>query len=346
MKKMLFATLMSLSICSLSAYSPYANDQANADFYEVDCYDPCNSMCISDCVTQKKGISIDVDFLWWDTRADNLSTSVSLTDTVTDLTTTNVYSFDYQWKPGYRIELGYLTCLGGYEVDLFAKWTWFRTSYTRDLEITNGVNQSTSIRDALITLDSSAPGDSIYHVTSSFLYEKLDVGLMSDVFQIGYFTFKPSAAATYVYIQDAYRGIATRTDIEAETIGLTNGKFSGAGITIGAHVVYPIRCDMFLYSNTEFSGLWGEVKQNARVYTDNFLFPSSESIYNKNYWTGRIIVAQELGIGYSACIRSFPASIHLGWQFLYLPNFNMITTTGALSDRTVNGLVVGAALGF
>jgi hypothetical protein len=178
------------------------------------------------------------------------------------------------------------------------------------------------------------------------LYERLDVGLMSDVCQIGHFTFKPSVAATFVYIQDSYRGLATEAANEVETTGLTNGKFSGGGITVGAHVIYPILCNTYLYSNTEFSGLWGHVKMRYRETERDPFFPEAVLINNKDFWAGRFIVTQELGAGYSACVWSLPVSIHAGWQFLYLPSFNMITESSSQFDRIANGLVIGATVGF
>jgi hypothetical protein len=337
MKKMLFATLMSLSICSLNAYSPYLNTQTNVD------------ACAVDCCSSGRGISVNADFLWWDTRGEGLSTadrpSLSANDFVSDVSN---YPFDYEWKPGYRIELGYVTCLGGYEVDLFAKWTWFRTNYSNTIAIDAPATIGSTIRDPIIVIFALQNQDVLYNVSTSFLYERLDIGLMSNAFELGCFTFKPSAAVTFAYLQDAYTGDAERDGSPARSTGDAKGKFSGAGITIGANVVYPIKCNAFLYSNTELTGLWGEVKVDAvTTRIDSIVIPVLVTErYKESFWAGRLIFEQEIGIGYSTSVKTFPVNAHLGWQFLYLPNFTMLTLASRFNDRTINGLVAGVTIGF
>jgi hypothetical protein len=171
---------------------------------------------------------------------------------------------------------------------------------------------------------------------------------MSNTFEIGYFTFKPSAAVTFAYLEDTYDGLAEREAFPARSSGKLKGKFSGAGVTIAANVVYPIRCDTFLYSNTELTGLWGEVKVDTITTQLETIFSplTITQHYDESFWAGRLIVGQELGIGYSRNVRSFPVSAHVGWQFLYLPNFNMLTKTSTFYDKTINGLIAGMTVGF
>jgi hypothetical protein len=356
MKKMLFAALMGLSVCSLNASVPSFNDQNCRGACDFDSYDSCPASYTcsipAECCNSPWGISLDIDFLWWTTHAENAGSKIFITQDDEFEQFNDFYAFDYQWKPGYRIELGYVTCIGDYEVDLFAKWTWFRTNCTQNLEAIASSDGFVSITDPFISIDASGfviPGSVITSDLSiSFLYERLDVGLMSNSFQIGYFTFKPSAAATFAYLQDSYRGVMVRDLNPSTKTGSSTGKFSGAGVTIGANVTYSLMKNAFIYSETELSALWGET--NLHVVTTNLtpsLDPNLQTTINRQkFWSGRVIVAQELGVGYSACVWSLPLSAHVGWQFLYLPNFNMLTNTSTFYNRTINGLVAGVVVGF
>jgi hypothetical protein len=356
MKKMLFATLMGLSVCSVYASVPSYDNQAVLESCEFDCYEPYTSTCtyssIPECCNSPWGISVDVDFLWWTTHAESALSTITFNDTNTFENSYDKYAFDYQWKPGYRIELGYVTCLGGYEVDLFAKWTWFRTNCKQTLDALAPAGVLAQISNSFMTISANGGINPDTILTSdlsiSFLYERLDLGFMSNSFQVGYFTFKPSAAVTFAYLQDTFRGLMER-DLNPSTITCSStSKFSGVGVTVGANVTYPLMQNAFLYSETELSALWGEMKLNS-VRTN--LTPSVDpnlrtTIYSQKFWTGRVIVAQELGIGYSTCVWSMPMSTHVGWQFLYLPNFNMLTDAATFYNRTVNGLVAGVVVGF
>lgn len=342
MKKMILTALMSLvSIGALNAaqYSGCATD----------CYSPRNTYA-SSCCSFLDGVNLDVDFLWWQTAADNLFAEVEVTDTSVSpqpASLTNYYS-NYQWKPGYRIALGYEGCFCGCNVELFAKWTWYRSSASRNLDFALVADQNVSIFDPFgtaFTIEDSPGAVLFYRNSTSFLYERLDLGFVSATYQLGCFEVKPSVAVTGVYIKDSFNAFTASDTPEISQLFTGSGKFSGAGITLGAEINYAVVQNFSLYSVSEVTGAWGRIRQSANgVLLDATDVDELLSVTG-NYWAGRLILGQEFGVEYSACVCSFPVNVHLGWQFLYMPNMAMATFAG-VQDRTVNGLIAGFAVGF
>jgi hypothetical protein len=322
---------------------------AHAALYNTPCAPDCNTYA-SSCGSFLNGVTVDADFLWWKTAQDNAYVLVDITDrSVTpNLLEQSIVYYDYQWKPGYRIALGYDTCVCGYNVELYARWTWFRTAAHINYDFVAVADQRISLGDSfytVITVD-TAGAEIAYRNSTSFLYERLDFGFISRCYQLGYFTVNPFAAVTGVFVKDSYKVVSASTTPEVSNDLRGSGKFSGGGITLGAEVNYPVMQSVFLYSISEATGLWGKVNSSSLL---EFSDASGSLEVNTNksikFWGGRFIIAQELGVEYVTCLGSFPVNAHLGWQFMYLPSMAM-NQAYTFEDRTVNGLVAGVAVGF
>lgn len=321
MKKLFLAVLMSVGFSGLSA----------------DSYDSCGFF---------NNVAVTADFLWWNARIPNDEVVVTETDSSGQIpvNTNTSYIQKYDWKPGFDIGIAYQDCFCGNEVILYANWTYFRTNANFSIVLAPTATDTFSLIDGVISVSTNTPGVlTTYTNSSSFLYERLDIGAMSCSYQCCNFAFQPSLALTGLYVREGFDSSAVGPDPLGN--GSSIGRYHGIGVTIGAHVSYPLIDCLSLYSHSEFSALWGKSKFNSNGRDLAVFLASSTRINTKNYWTGRVVFGQQVGMQFSAKAFALPVEFRLAWEFLYLPE--MYSHTIARSgDVAINGLVAGLKIGF
>lgn len=296
------------------------------------------------------GLHFNGEFLWWKADSENQYVNFSDNDITPqpDVLTQERSYYDYKWNPGYKIGVDYAFCMCERKLDLFAEWTYFKTSDSINLRETllTGHQGTISTFTGLFTNSSTAGAVFSYDGRADLTYYRLDTGVSSDCFCVCGVSVSPSGAFTYAHIENASNeSLSVSTSSQLSTLSV-NSNFNGYGITAGATAHYSLFDGFYIYSKTDLSGLYGQYNISL-----NRLSISTQVLdFHQKIWRLRFIGDIQLGLEYYTCFfGSFPFSARIGWEFAYMPNMNVIGQVAnlALPDHiTINGLVAGLQLGF
>lgn len=319
-----------------------------------------NQCCFNDCCPMPDNFNVSAQFLWWKAECENYAVVFNNVDTaVTPFAESHTYlPFSFGWDPGFRLGVDYQTCICGRNIDFFAEWTRFRsTDSHHESQLSGNAIQAsfTLTTPSGISFFTASPQTVTYDGQADFLYNRLDIGCISESYCLANFIVNPSAAFTYVHTRFAFTD-NIETSIATTSIRSTNTYFDGVGVTLGADMACSLLDCFSLYSKSLLTAMWGKYNYSA----SGLLSPGQSTVISAlsldqhhSTWRGRWIADFEIGLEYNMYIcGKFPFFARLGWEFQYMPNMNLMRELGGNSDLlspndvTINGLVLGFKVGF
>lgn len=101
------------------------------------------------CVKNSTDLYLTADFIYWTAREENLEFAMTRgTQSAVGAPATapkgKVYQPNSNWRPGFKVGVGYDLCFDGW--DLYAEYTWFRSTTHRSTS--NSLNSSLQLNDS------------------------------------------------------------------------------------------------------------------------------------------------------------------------------------------------------
>jgi len=332
---------LSALVASLSILSAVYSDDYQLGSYG--CEEPsfCNEWDCTSLWSQGR-FHASGDLLYWTARQQGLDvfmgTGVSTVDgDGSSVTTTSTKSLNSDWRPGFRVGLGYQLCS---KWDVSAAWTHY-----------NGHAQC----------HGSGPSDVPPLSTSGkwkLDYNLLDVVLTSP-------NYCSNSCFTYHYLaglraasvdQKLNTTLALETILTDVTTDITELSshihFKGIGPEFGLGGAWHVINGFSLYGDVKTSFLFGRCKEKTTILSITTTAPITSDVTLSTPHTCQVVV--DLGAGvcwdHHLCFGNYETDLHLklGWEHAQWFNFNLpaFSIFSQNADFTTDGVTFSAGLDF
>lgn len=309
---------------------------------------------------------ITAELLYWKAYEKSfvLTNKTSPIFTTDDFTKTKVLHPNFDWDPGSRISLGFLS--PDYCIDTSISWTHYHSSLNQK-QLTDS-NNLTNIDNQLGMFPIWSLSDDIMagdYVSDAFLKGKLSLDLFDVEVGRAFMCLEFLQIRPYVGLRGAW--IRQKADVRYVggifLIGIIEGgipqngtdyihlknDFWGVGPRIGLSPVYCLGNGFSLYADAAISELFGtfDISQ-TETYLD-----SSRSSIHQHPTRFRCIGDLAAGIAWttSLCQNAYSLSLKLGWEYHIFFNQlqlkqNQFHLVPSNRDLQVQGITIGANLEF
>jgi hypothetical protein len=272
------------------------------------------------------GFSLYADFIYWEARQPNLgfaATGVAVDgDAVATLAPGEIYYPSFNYKPGFKVGLGFDVGHDNWDID--ANYTWLNGSASK-----NSVTRSSSDPSALLNLfpiDSGVTDPIMAADGDWFLHHNLiNANLGRNYFISQFLTLRP-----YFGLSGAWNNQkeVVHYDSEGSSSGLfvtihNKQNYWGVGFNTGLQTAWLIDENWAIYGNLGFMNLWSKYRVQSKetnyLTVAGTIDPTSEAIayYSQDVEYGfQNVVDIELGVRYGLRFddNNMGFAMQLGWE--------------------------------
>lgn len=326
MRKTILTSLMVLFLSSLNANSSYC------------CFDE---------------FTFVADFLWWKAESEDFDTALDFQSIASgpNITETTYRNYSYGWRPGFKLEAITRLQLCDIVYAPYFCFTHFRATDSQNFDVAALTNQLYVLRLLDRNSISVGAGETLaYSGTTTFLYNRADLGISKAIWENCYYTLIPRVAFTYVHTRQTIQEQVITTGGNAPSIVNTSPQslYDGYGVTLGLDADYGIGCGFSLYGDVGITALWGNWTYSPQISirnTNTQVVTSNEGSLKSS--EGRWLSDFQVGLQYHACIwKNFHVASRIGWEFVYLPDQVNFARAFDPVGLKMSGLVVSFEVGF
>lgn len=347
-----------------------AQEPAGSQSYTTqnDCCDPCAPCCVPkpkkciDCECYVPsyydlqcdwGASINVDFLYWYASETNLAYAgeIFATDFLVGANTTRVSAptaYEYinaQWKPGFRIGLGWNMECDGWDSNL--NWTYYHNKASNHTSVADfGTTANPTLplagQVALINPWTNLGFAAIFGKTFDNIKAKWSLNFNQIDWELGRqywlskcFTLRPFAALRGAWTKSTFKTTSSRTP-EAGGAGTTSFKdrFTnrvwGVGFLAGIQPNWFICENFAIFANMDAALLWGKFqpkkKESYTAKTGDTTVVTLDYVNNmsSHFFMMQPVIDVALGLRWieTWCCDRFRTALDLGWEHHVWFDFN------------------------
>jgi hypothetical protein len=310
----------------------------------------------------EEGFFFTADFLYWKASEDTLNWTRNVTATSPSSFFGPIYQVNPDWKPAFRVGLGWNTAYDNW--DLYLNWTWYNNS-TRESLTAETNNAGLGLIGFWLPTSPTRNGSANYYWR--LRHNMFDVELGRKFFISRALIMRPFGGVRGGWINRKFDVTyadpdSTITAAVAPGTYYGHAKYYGVGPRFGSNNEWFLGAGIRIHTDFAFSLLYGEVySHKARVLQQEGQEANTETVnlFDSQDITKVVPNAQMfLGFGWAECFCSQDIYLALkaGWevnQYWNLPAFinpgannNDITVTDLRSSFTLQGLTVKLDLEF
>ncbi len=319
------------------------------------------------------GFIVAADFLYW--RADendlpyafvNTSNVVVGGSSATLTTRGYVANVNYNWKPGFRLGIGWDTPYDGW--DVFLNWTWYRNKSSSNVVATTSASAAGGLGIESMWLADDLDIELISSASARWrlLYNMFDLEIGRDFAVSCGLALRPFFGVRGGWINRRFNASYGPPDASVAILANTPGSFSsktnawGVGPRFGLNTTWSFPCSGFmLLGNLSTSLIYGKVYKNRAQVVQTILgvpnFLNSSYTNKKHVW--RTIPNMQLffGLGWGDCFNcnKMYFSVKAGWEANFFWNLQHVPFAlgefevfGASHNLSMNGLTVDFKFDF
>jgi len=329
------------ALLCLAFYAPLHSFEEDSSLYFDEA--PAFSIDPANIVTMSKSLHLNVDLLYWTSNQEGVEKylSTTVTSPVDESSVRKFKSMDFDWRPGFRIGLGYLMSCGW---DASSQWTHYQGHAhghaSRPIE-----------------------GDPDLHTSGhwNLNYNVLDTVLKTPWYCINScFTINYIAGLRAASIHQKMKALAEyELPVESGSTAantLLNARFHGIGPLLGVTGDWAVRNGFSLYGDAKAALLFSYFKVNQSVH---FLDTVADNELSSDHSKSHVCqVALDLGAGIRwnrplcLCGHETDLQLKLGWEHTQWFNFNQFgdslssKVSTSATDLMTDGLTFSVAFSY
>ncbi len=300
-------------------------------------------MCgaISEPVTKNSGLILSGDFIFWETRQDGMGfglTSTSQTLTLPHSLSVTQHELDTQWKPGFRVDIGYI--FGQHDSwDTMVEWTHFTPTEKTRFE-KSGVKLIPTWGGGILGESATSA-----EVTRKIRYNIGDIELGRHYFTGKALSVRPHAGLRFAQIKQHYQADYSGAHFnlankDEETSFEANNNFKGIGLRSGAHGTWHFYKNVGLLAKVSGSLLVGsfDIEQTWNGFQDQTTPPTpipTVSNYSENLKRVRANFETQLGLTLTHSFKNGNwVRLFFGYDSVHWFDQNMLVNNAFTGDTT------------
>lgn len=283
-----------------------------------------------------EGFFVTADFLWWKANDDSINWTLVVTDTLLN-TSSNFASTHYvdpNWKPAFRVGMGWNTAHDDW--DLYLNWTWYnnttRESITAETSSAAGMGQ---IGIAALWLPTVQAGNRAANYRWRLRHNMFDIELGRKFFVSRKLALRPFGGVRGGWINRSLTINYLNPEASLSPPVTTPGSYKdennywGIGPRFGSNSEWGLGSGFQIYADLAAALLYGQIfkfRARAEEQVSGSLTEVADFTQNNDRW--RVIPNLQLflGLGWGKCFadQDLFLAIKAGWevnQYWDLSNF-------------------------
>lgn len=310
------------------------------------------------CVANGFDANITLSFIYWTTREDNLGFACresiqQVGNEVTITSKSHTKHPDWNFRPGFKMAVGYLYDHDGWDIE--AEYTWLRVRNTKESVSADDLNTQriVGIWPLSIPLENPTRAEAFWQLD----FNVIDVELGRNFFISRYLKLRPHFGLKGTWQDQHYQVDATGFTNDVPSLSRDRHclDYWGVGIRAGLDTAWHFNRCFSLVGEIAFAGLWERFKAEEKVDEAPLVVGAAAPLtllnVENNIRTIKPVIEFYLGLRWETwfCCEHYHFSIEGAWEEQWWSNQNQFIDAfqeARLGDLSLHGFTLKARIDF